>query len=91
MTAPESKVNASGGLQHDVAMPGDEQAHETRRNPKPMTGSALCDTSPRRTALGHEHEYAVGAPHGSFTLNCGTSGRRFAARVVPLADICFLV
>jgi hypothetical protein len=25
------------------------------------------------SALGHEHEWAVGAPHVSFTLNCRTS------------------
>jgi hypothetical protein len=25
--------------------------------------------------LGHEHEWAAGAPHGSFTLNCRKSSR----------------
>jgi hypothetical protein len=33
------------------------------------------------TALGHEHELVVSARHGSFTLNCGRSVRRVAARL----------
>jgi hypothetical protein len=29
----------------------------------------------------------VGAPHGSFTPNCGTSGRRFAARLRAMSRL----
>jgi hypothetical protein len=35
---------------------------------------------PTYVGLGHKYEWAVGAPHSSFTLNCGTSGLRITSR-----------